>query len=332
MGRWHAWAAEKAGGYVSAVMDVDQKAAKSLAKRYSGAEPFSDIEQMLDVVKLEVLHICTPPSTHYRIAESAIDAGINLLIDKPIAPTAADTERLFNRAAKNGVLICPVHQFIFQDGVLKAKELLRRIGRPIHMEGTLCSAGGEGLINVGTSDRQSPIDEIVIDILPHPLSLMQFLLPNGLPERDWSTVRPCSGEFRATCEMSGTTLSIFISMNARPTECSFKIIGTDGTVHIDLFHGYSFIESGNVSMLRKAAHPFDLSMRRLSAATFNLGRRLIRWEPAYPGLQRLIGSFYKSVQTLTDAPISREDTIRVALVRDILIRSAGLLKKERESN
>lgn len=327
MGYWHAWAVKRTGGSVSAVMDIDQEAAKRLAKSHSCAKTFSDVEQMLNSVKLDVLHICTPPSTHYRIAELAIAAGINLLIDKPIAPTVADTERLFNRAENLGVLICPVHQFIFQDGVLKARKSLPRIGQLIHMEVTLCSAGGAGLASAGTTDK-TPLDEIAADILPHPLSLMHVFLPNGLPEENWMTVRPGHGEFRAVCEISGITLSVFISMHARPTECSFKIIGTDGTIHIDMFHGYSFIEPGKVSRLRKATHPFDLSIRRLSAAAFNLGRRLIRWEPAYPGLEQLVGSFYKAVQTGTESLISREDTIRVARVRDILIQNAGPFKPE----
>lgn len=67
------------------------------------------------------------------------------------------------------------------DGVFKASELLPRIGRLVHMEGTLCSAGGAGLVSAGTTN-QTPLDEIVRDILPHPLSLMQAFLPNGLSE------------------------------------------------------------------------------------------------------------------------------------------------------
>lgn len=322
MGRWHAWAIKRAGGRLLAVTDINPEAAKHIIKSHSGAESFSDIEQMLNRTKLNVIHICTPPSTHYKVADLAIDAGLNLLVDKPFTQSAEDAERLFDRAAGRGVLICPAHQFVFQDGVFKAKEAIPQIGRLIHMEGILCSAGGAGLV-------YEQVDKIVADVLPHPLSLMQVFLQNGLPNENWVIVRPCYGELRALCETSGITLSIFISMNARPTECSFKIVGTDGTIHFDMFHGYAFIEPGGVSRIRKAIHPFDLALRKLSAAAINLGQRAIRWEPAYPGLQRLISLFYEAVQTNSVSPISREDTIAVARVRDLLIHSAGLLKKER---
>ena len=320
MGRWHANAIRKAGGHLLAVSDIDIGAARRLATGYHAAESFSDISQMLNQIKLHVLHICTPSFTHYKLAELAIEAGLQVIIEKPIAPTAVETERLVNQAVDRGVLICPVHQFLFQDGVRQARELLPRIGRVVHMEGTFCSAGGVGL------DRQQ-LDEIVADILPHPLSLMQVFLPKGLSKEDWVAVRPGGhGELRAVGEMSGITLSIFISMHARPTECSFRIGGTNGTIHMDLFHGYMFIEPGKVSTTRKIIHPFDLAIRKLSAATINLGRRAIRWQPAYPGLQRLVSSFYNAVQSGSGTPVPREGTIAIAHARDFLIESTGLAK------
>ena len=237
MGYWHAKAIGRAGGRLSAVVDPDLMSARRLAAGYHGAESFSELSQVLDRIRLDVLHICTPPFAHYKIAQLAIEAGLNVMIEKPMTVTAQETEYLLDRASDRGVLICPVHQFIFLDGLLKAKELLPRIGRVVHMEGTFRSAGGAGL-------PFEQLDEIAADILPHPLSLMQVFLPTGLPKVNWLTVHPGYGEFLAVGEASGASLSVFISMSARPTACSFQIVGTAGTIHIDLFHGFSFIETG----------------------------------------------------------------------------------------
>ena len=321
MGYWHAKAIGRAGGRLSAVVDPDLMSARRLAAGYHGAESFSELSQVLDRIRLDVLHICTPPFAHYKIAQLAIEAGLNVMIEKPMTVTAQETEYLLDRASDRGVLICPVHQFIFLDGLLKAKELLPRIGRVVHMEGTFRSAGGAGL-------PFEQLDEIAADILPHPLSLMQVFLPTGLPKVNWLTVHPGYGEFLAVGEASGASLSVFISMSARPTACSFQIVGTAGTIHIDLFHGFSFIETGEVSRTRKLMRPFDTAVRRLSAATFNIGRRVIRREPAYPGLQRLVGSFYQAIRTGAEPPISPEDTLAVARVRDLLVRDSGLAGHE----
>lgn len=317
MGRWHAQGIKRVGGRLSAVIDLNDSRALKLAARYRGARGFSDVEQVLRQTDLDVLHVCTPASTHRGIAELAIEAGLHLIIEKPVTPEAADTELLVHRAADRGLLLCPVHQFIFQDGVLKAKKALRGIGPLIHIEATFCSAGGMGVAS-------EELDLIVADILPHPLSLAQVFLPTALVPKDWITMRPDHGELRASTEVRDITVSIFISMSARPTVCSFQLVGRDGTIHLDLFHGYTFVEPGNVSKLRKIVRPFDLSVRRFTAATLNLSRRTLGAEFAYPGLHRLIGSCYAALRTGGEPPIAPQETVAVARVRDALIRGSGL--------
>lgn len=322
MGYWHARVIKRAGGELSAVVDSDVSAASLLTRKYKSAKSFSNLEQMLGQRDLDVLHICTPSTTHLKIAESAIRAGINTVIEKPVAPTFDATTHLFELAAQHKVHICPVHQFIFQDGVLQAKELINRIGQLIHMEGIFCSAGGVGRYGAA-------LDTIVADILPHPLSLLQAFTPGGLANKNWVTMRPRAGEFRAHSDASGCSSAIFISLHGRPTQCSFHLVGTEGTIHMDLFHGYAFMQPGKVSKVRKIAQPFDLSMRKLLAASINLGQRVVRRESAYPGLQRLVAEFYRSLKTKDDRPIVREDALAVAIVRDLLIRDAGLIETQR---
>jgi len=320
MGRWHAWAVEKTGGQVAMVVDPNTTAAARLAAQHKGARAFCDLEKALRSERLDVLHICAPSETHFRIAESAIDARLHVIVEKPLTPQASETESLFDRAETQGVMLCPVHQFLFQDGTFTAKDSLPRIGRLVHLQGVFCSAGG-----VGQNEEQ--LDVLVEDILPHPLSLLHTFLPGGLPEFGWNCFRPNRGEIRVSGQASDVSLSIFVSMNARPTVCSFQIFGESGTIHLDLFHGYAVIESGEVSRWRKATHPFELALRTLSASATNLGRRIVQWQPAYPGLKRLVSDFYQAARAGTAAPISREDAIAVARVRDMLTRSDDFSEK-----
>lgn len=317
MGHWHAHAVKKAGAQLAAVVDTDSILARRLAAKHQGAEIFSEVEAMLDRARVNVMHICTPVATHGRVAKLGIEAGVNLIIEKPVTPTAAETEHLFAQAQESGVLLCPTHQFVFQDGVIAAKKLLPRIGRIVDVSATLFSAGGA---NFATAQ----LDQLVADILPHPLSLMQLFLPGSYAQANWTTLRPCAGEMRAMCVTEGIVLSIFISLHARPTINAFVVRGTKGTIHLNLFHGYSVLETGEATRLRKIMHPFALSLRDLSKATINLGRRGLRGEPAYPGLQRLVKSFYGAVLSRGASPISPEDALAVARGRDRLISIAGL--------
>lgn len=311
MGQWHAHASKKAGGEIVAVADRNPSAANQLAARYGGVEVCADITELLTRSSCDLLHICTPIATHEEIAGIAIEAGKHVLIEKPATPDAQGTQRLIQLAASRSVLVCPVHQFVFQQGVLKARRLLDRVGRVLHLEMTFCTAGG-----VGRQERER--GSIVAEILPHPLSLAQVFLPGGMVPDSWLRLRPQSGEFCAMTEVGGVTASVMISLQSRPTQCTLKIFGAEGTIHLDLFHGYAFIEPGAVSKERKILRPFDLAARRLVVASINLGTRALSREPAYPGLVRLVAELYEAVQTGQRSPISTEAMLNVARVRDIL--------------
>ena len=315
MGKWHARAAEKAGGEIVGVADIHEAQAVGIATNYPQARGFSDVREMLKQESFDVLHICTPTATHQTIAELAITAGVNLFIEKPMTQTAAETVCLYELAANHNVRLCPAHQFAFQQGVEKAKKMLPRIGQTIHLQANICSAGADGL-------GIERLDTVGGEILPHPLSLFQTFLNDLLPEDGWEVFRPRHGEFRIFGQAGETSLSIFVSMNARPTTNSFQIFGTDGTIHLDLFHGFAVGESGKVSKAGKILRPFDSAVKNFSAATMNLTQRAFRSETAYPGLQRLVNSFYKSLREDGEPPITPEQAINVARVRDFVLYRA----------
>jgi predicted dehydrogenase len=315
MGRWHAHAAQKAGARISAVVDPDNRAAIRLAKRYGGMA-FAGVEEMLIARRPDVIHICSPKSTHYRIAQLALKAECHLLIEKPMASTASETESIFKLSDERELKVSPVHQFLFQDGVLKAKRLLPQLGHLVDITAVVMSAGGSGM-------SDSVLHDIAMDILPHPLSLMQFFL-SGFANVSWSLLSSRPGELRAVGDAAGTTLSLFISMNSRPTANYLELRGERGTIYINLFHGYSFIERGKVSRRIKVTQPFQHSFKNSASAAVNLGRRLLSREPAYPGLQRLVRSFYGALRHNTLPPISVMDAIELARVRDHLMDQNAL--------
>ena len=316
MGRWHAHALESIGGRVVGIADQDLSRAQSLSAGHRGAKAFADAGEMLAEQELDVLHICSPTSTHHPIAEAALRKGIHVLIEKPVAATARETGLLYELAEEHGALLCPVHQFAFQDGVVRAKKQLSKIGRLVQIVAEIRSAGAEAS---GDIER----DLIGADILPHPLSMISTFLPGGISAVNWKIHRPAAGELRVSGEAGETSVSISISMNSRPTENSFHLAGTDGTIHIDLFHGFSTFEPGTVSRTRKILHPFDLAIRTFAAAGSNLARRAVKREPAYPGLRSLIGEFYSSIRSASEPPIAPAEAIAIARTRDLLIARIG---------
>ncbi|HEV2046857.1 MAG TPA: Gfo/Idh/MocA family oxidoreductase [Chthoniobacterales bacterium] len=314
MGFWHAKNIARAGGEVAVVYDVDDGAAQHLATRFKSARASTRLEDALDRNKIDVLHICTPLSSHFAMAAAALANGIHVLIEKPMTPHCAETKRLYELAAEHRALLRPVHQFPFQRGVRRALAEFGRIGQLRHFEATFCSAGG-----AGSSGEE--LDAIVAEILPHPLSLMQLFAPGSVREEGWLVTRPAPGELRAMLTARDICFSILISMNSRPTGSALCLLGTMGTIHIDLFHGFCVIEPGAVSKLRKMVHPFNFAARTFVAACGNLTYRAWKRETAYPGLERLIRDFYLAIANGQATPLQSEEVMRLEKVRALIIEN-----------
>jgi UDP-N-acetyl-2-amino-2-deoxyglucuronate dehydrogenase len=85
--------------------DVGRLVAASRARDVPG---FSDFSQLLDETKPDVVHICTPHHTHAALAVEALERGIHVLLEKPLASTRAEADRLEKAARNSGarVAIC----------------------------------------------------------------------------------------------------------------------------------------------------------------------------------------------------------------------------------
>jgi predicted dehydrogenase len=315
MGRWHAHALARAGGSVAAVVDPDSGAAGRLAAAHGSAPSFRRLSEALEAEQIDVVHVCTPTESHPELVLESLAGGADVLVEKPLAADLAATEELVERARAAGRLLCPVHQYLYQPGFRLLERTAPSLGPWRHIEVTMCSAGAEG--------KPAQADAIAADILPHPLAALERALPGGLAGLRWSAARLAAGELRAAGASGDTTVSLCVSMGGRPTRNELRLIGSQGTIELDHFHGYAFVERGRPTRAGKALRPFSLSGRRAAAAAANLSGRARRQEPAYPGLRSLIESFYAAARTRGEPPISFEETLAVATARAALLALSG---------
>jgi predicted dehydrogenase len=308
MGRWHAYYARRCKASVVGVADPNRPESE-LRKYFRGAAVFREPERLLAELKPDVLHVCTPAGTHERLIELALRAGVHLIVEKPLAPDADTTERLAAEAAERKLLLVPVHQYVFQDGAVRAVAMLPEIGTLLHFDAVICSAGGSRM-------AEAELDDLVTDILPHPLSLLDRISPGALESIDWTCFRSAPGEWTIHGVHGALSVSVLVSLHARPTESSLRLRGTNGAIHLDLFHGFAMRLAGRASRTGKILHPFSAGGGMLRAATLNLTRRVIFREPAYPGLRRLIALSYDAIRQHGKPPLSASHTIAVARVRD----------------
>ncbi len=309
MGRHHAAAARACGAKVVAVVDARQAVADHLAGQ------FGDARASMSAAGLacDVAHVCTPLDTHAAIAFELAAAGIDALIEKPIGADHAEAAAIATAFSDAGRFVCPVHQYAFHEGMDRAVAALPSIGRLVRIDFEIASAGALG--------DNARADAVAIEILPHPLAILQRLLPDvRLAGLAWQVTRPQPGEWQIGVVIDAVIVSIAISMARRPTQLTTRISGDAGTIEIDHFHGYAVRHGGRATRATKIARPFAHSVRHFGAAGANLMARGLRGEAAYPGLRALTRQFYRAVAARDAAllPIGTQAFLDVAQACDAI--------------
>ncbi|MEP6730754.1 MAG: Gfo/Idh/MocA family oxidoreductase [bacterium] len=101
------------GAKLVAICDNDRPKARSLADRFDIPDVYTDIEDLLQGEGLQALVIATPNHLHEPHVLSAIAAGIDVLVERPLALTAKGVERIVNVASRAGrkVFVANNHRF-----------------------------------------------------------------------------------------------------------------------------------------------------------------------------------------------------------------------------
>lgn len=305
MGRWHAAYSVKAGGQLAAIVDRDVRNAVALRRKLGEGEVFTDLGECLARCDVDIVHICTPSASHESLAEVVLAAGKHVLVEKPAACTPAAAEKLIALSVQKGARICPVHQFPFQRGFRRIREQINRLGKLVSVKCVSCTAGADSL--TGQARRN-----LLLEILPHAASIFRSLCPNSMVRASWTVLPTASDEIEVAGLMDDVHLGIQISLRGRPPRNEMTIIGTSGTAHLNLFHGYGFFEFGRGNRTTKFLQPFTHATSQFAWAGLNLLIRAWRREPAFPGLAELIAVFYRSILENGYPPVEPREILEAA--------------------
>jgi len=121
----HLQALQKLDGVdLAGVCDTDPERAATTAERY-GVPAFTDHRGLLAAVRPDVVHVCTPHDRHTPVAVDCLDAGVAVLLEKPVAHTVAEADRLIAAARRQpGVKIGICLQNRYNTTTRAARDLL----------------------------------------------------------------------------------------------------------------------------------------------------------------------------------------------------------------
>ena len=147
------------GTALAAVVEPDAARASEAAERYS-IPSFASVEDLLSSdLRIDAAAVAVPTIHHHAVARRLLDAGIDVLLEKPLAASLAEADDLIALAAERGRILQPGHLERFNPAVLAVEPTLRR---PMFFEAHRLSV---------FTPRSLDVD-VVLDLMIHDLDIV----------------------------------------------------------------------------------------------------------------------------------------------------------------
>jgi scyllo-inositol 2-dehydrogenase (NADP+) len=106
------------------------------ALRYPGIVTYRSLEAMLEDGSLGLLVVATPTESHFPIVQQILQAGKNVVVDKPMAVASIEIAQLIKLAGERNVLLSPFHSRRWDDNLRTLRKLMQEnsLGRLVHAE------------------------------------------------------------------------------------------------------------------------------------------------------------------------------------------------------
>ena len=293
------------------ICDLDAARVQAIAQA-AHCQAFASTQQLFNA-GVDVVHILTPPSSHAALTIQALEQGCHVLVEKPLATSVEDCDRIAVAAAAAKRVVCVNHSLLYDPFVQRALAMVR--------------AGAVGQILAVDYFRSSDYPPYLGGPLPpqyreggypfrdlgvHALYLMQAFLGNiedvqaQFRNAGRLSVDPNIryDEWRALVRCANGTGQIQLSWNVKPIQNQLFIQGTRGTLRVDLFSMF-IAHRQNTPLpkaLERAANALGEGRTICTQVTSNVLRFLRGKLLPYHGLQMLVADFYKNLSAAAPQP------------------------------
>ena len=154
-------------GVLDQVCDARPGRLQQLAAKYPGVRMETSLEAVLNDSLLDGVVIATPAATHYEIAKSALEAGKDVFVEKPMALRSAEVERLMELAERQQRILMVGHLLAFHPAITRLQELVEsgELGRLEYIY--------SNRLNLGKVRRE---ENALWSFAPHDISVILLLL------------------------------------------------------------------------------------------------------------------------------------------------------------
>ena len=289
-----------AGVEIAALCERTPARLASMADQFGIQRRFTDWRAMLDEGGFDVLSICTPPALHKEMATEALEKGVHVLVEKPMALTAGECQAMIDAADASDRILMIAHNQRFRAQHRIAKELLDagRLGQIRRVHAEFAHGGPERWSPDQTwyFDKALAGHGVLIDLGYHKLDLLRWLLGKEIVHIQAVTA---TFEKPTTAEDSASVLMLFSGGALGTLQVSWAHHpDVPDTITIDGEHGTLHVPSDPEAPVRVLEQ----------TAQGGVVETLIRAEPSGgPGWLPAIAAFIDAVRGGLQSPVSGAD-------------------------
>jgi len=322
---------------LAAVCDLSPVAARYAADEFGIGQTHTDVGEMLDAAALDVVHILTPPATHVRLATAALEAGADVICEKPIAGSTGELEQLLAASRQFGRQVMESHNYRFNDEYLAVRDALNqgRLGDLTEVEVRIClpvldPTGRFGDVNLPSPIHMMPAG-VIHDFTTHFAYLLLGLSDNVKFHRiaaAWSNHRGAAhfrfDDLDALLIGDGPSGPVHARLRfdagSAPDAFTLIVRGTRGWMETDFFQPHlRCVEPrpGGAQLspiVNHLANGFGL----VRDGVTNFGRKLLQQTP-YHGLHRMLDETYRALGDGAPLPVSPDDMLAASHLVDQLL-------------
>ena len=320
-----------------AVCDSEPVMAKQLAARYRVARCYGDFDQMLAVEKPDVVHIATPPQSHFPLAMQALDAGCHLLVEKPLALNSCEAQRLVAQAENLSKKLTIGYSYYFDPVARMLRNLISEgvMGEAVHLESffgyNLKGAFGTSIL----ADRNHWVHKLpgklFHNLLDHLLNQITEFLTDEQPRvqaYSWQSAprlpeqQELPDELRVSVIGEKRSAYATFSSHARPIQHFLTFYGTKNTARLDFDCSTITLDQqpGLPGVLGRLEAPFVQGWQHMREG----GRNIFRFARSdyhfFTGFNYLLARFYESIVNGSAVPIPYREILRTTALVDEVVR------------
>jgi predicted dehydrogenase len=327
------------GCQIVAACDQELLMARQLAERFQIEHTFSDVEAMLAGVKPDVVHITTPPASHFPIARLCLEHGAHVYVEKPFTLAYAEAEALIGFANTQNRLLTAGHDDQFSHVARRMRSLVGSGylgGPPVHMESFYCyDLTDPGYARALLANKEHWVrrlpGQLLQNIISHGIArIAEFLTserPDVIAHGFVSPALKILGEREIIDELrviisedERTTAYFTFSSQMRPSIHEFRLYGPSNGIILDHDHEILLKLRGKrfPSYVEKFAPPAIFGAQHWRNLLTNARTFMARDFHMKSGMKHLIESFYQSIELRQAPPIPyREILLTTRIMEDI---------------